>query len=113
MSFTESIRTCLLKYAIFDGCAGRAEFWWFAGFFWVVHMALHLIGADFTATVFWLGTLLPAIAVGTRRLHDTDRSGWWQLLWVIPVLGWIVLFVMFIQQGKPNRFGLQPQVQPT
>lgn len=113
MSFTESIRTCLLRYASFDGCAGRPEFWWFTLFVWIVHAALHGVGADLTATVFWLGTLLPSLAVGTRRLHDTDRTGWWQLLWAVPVLGWIILIVMLAQEGKPNRFGVTPQAVPT
>ena len=46
-------------------------------------------------------------AVGARRLHDTDRSGWWQLLFLVPVLGWIVLIVFWCQRGTegPNRFG--------
>ena len=53
------------------------------------------------------GLLIPSIAVGIRRLHDTDRSGWWQLLGLVPVLGWIALIVFYCQRGSagPNRFG--------
>ena len=55
--------------------------------------------------LFSLGVLLPSLAVGARRLHDTDRSAWYLLLWLIPVVGWIVLIVWAIQEAKePNRF---------
>jgi len=55
--------------------------------------------------LFSLGVLLPSLAVGARRLHDTDRSAWFLLLWLIPLVGWIVLIVWLIQEGKePNRF---------
>jgi uncharacterized membrane protein YhaH (DUF805 family) len=53
-----------------------------------------------------LATLLPSLAVGARRLHDTNRSGWLQLLWLIPVVGWILVIVWLAQEGRePNRFG--------
>ena len=50
--------------------------------------------------VFSIATLLPSIAVGARRLHDTNRSGWWLLLWLVPLVGWIVLIVFFAQEGN-------------
>jgi uncharacterized membrane protein YhaH (DUF805 family) len=57
--------------------------------------------------LFGLATLLPGLAVSVRRLHDTNRSGWWILLWFIPLIGIIVLIVWWVQQGTPgpNRFG--------
>ena len=59
--------------------------------------------------VFSLAVLLPYLAVGTRRLHDTDRSGWLQLIGLIPLIGWIVLIVWFAQEGKePNRYSSIP-----
>jgi uncharacterized membrane protein YhaH (DUF805 family) len=55
--------------------------------------------------VFSLATLIPYIAVGTRRLHDVDRSGWWQLIALIPLIGWIIVIIWLAQEGKqPNRF---------
>lgn len=58
------------------------------------------------SALFSLATLLPSLAVGARRLHDTNRSGWLQLLWLIPVVGWILLTVRLAQEGRePNRFG--------
>lgn len=58
------------------------------------------------SALFSLATLLPSLAVGARRLHDTNRSGWLQLLWLIPVVGWILVIVWLAQEGRePNRFG--------
>ncbi len=57
------------------------------------------------SVLFSLGVLLPSLAVGARRLHDTDRSGWFLLLWLIPIIGWIILIVWAVQEAKePNRF---------
>jgi len=105
MTFTESISTCFKKYASFDGIASRSEFWWFFLFLLLAGMALGLV-SDVLAGVFNLATLLPSLAVGTRRLHDTDRSGWFQLLWLVPVVGWIILIVLYAQDGKANRYSL-------
>jgi len=57
------------------------------------------------SSLFSLAVLLPSLAVGSRRLHDTDRSAWFLLLWLVPVIGWIILIVWAIQEGnEPNRF---------
>ncbi|MDG4768408.1 DUF805 domain-containing protein [Solwaraspora sp. WMMD406] len=60
---------------------------------------------------FSLALLLPSLAVGVRRLHDTDRSGWWLLIALIPIVGAIVLLVFFVLDGThgPNRFGPDPK----
>lgn len=105
MTFGESIRICFSKYADFNGRASRSEFWWWTLFIVLAGAAANIAGETVSA-LFHLGTLLPALAVTTRRLHDTNRSGWLQLLWLIPVIGWIVLIVWLVQQGKEqNRFG--------
>jgi uncharacterized membrane protein YhaH (DUF805 family) len=57
------------------------------------------------SVAFSLATLLPSIAVTARRLHDTDRSGWLQLLGLIPLIGWILLIIWCAEAGKPNRYG--------
>lgn len=104
MTFGESIRTCFSKYATFDGRATRSEYWWFFLFTFLVSAALSIF-SEVLPGVFSLGVLLPSLAVGVRRLHDIDKSGWFLLLWFIPVIGWIVLIVWAIQEGKePNRF---------
>jgi uncharacterized membrane protein YhaH (DUF805 family) len=105
MTFGESISVCFSKYADFTGCAKRSEFWWWTLFTFLVSVATGYFSQT-ASGLFSLATLLPSLAVGARRLHDTDRTGWWQLLWFIPVIGWIVLLVFFILEGKePNRFG--------
>lgn len=103
MTFSESIQTCFKKYADFNGCASRSEYWW-----WVLFIVLAIVGLSLVSeplgAIFNLAILLPTIAVTARRLHDTDRSGWLQLVGLIPLIGLIVLF-WYAQEGKhPNRF---------
>ena len=108
MTFGESIKTCFSKYADFSGRATRSEFWWWALFVLLVSAAVGII-SEVLSGVFSLAVLLPYLAVGTRRLHDTDRSGWLQLIGLIPLIGWIVLIVWFAQEGKePNRYSSPP-----
>ena len=104
MTFGKSISTCFSKYATFDGRASRSEFWWFFLFTFLVSAASSIVSETLSG-LFSLGVLLPSLAVGARRLHDVDRSGWFLLLWLIPIIGWIVLIVWAAQEGKePNRF---------
>jgi len=109
MDFQESIKQCFQKYADFNGRAKRPEYWWFALFCFVVSLALGVIG-DTLSLAFSLVTLLPSLAVGTRRLHDLNKSGWFQLLWLIPILGWIPLIYFLAQAGntETNQYGETP-----
>lgn len=104
MTFVESISTCFKKYVDFNGVASRSEFWWWFLFMVVVALLLESIN-NTLALVFNLAILLPSIAVYARRLHDTDRSGWWQLLMLIPIIGVIVVLVFCAQKEvRPTRF---------
>ena len=98
MTFTESIQTCFSKYADFNGRATKSEFWW-----WVLFVILATFAANILSEklgmLISIGTLLPYIAVTARRLHDTNRSGWWQLIGIIPVIGWIILIVWCVQES--------------
>ncbi|MBC7803802.1 MAG: DUF805 domain-containing protein [Candidatus Parcubacteria bacterium] len=108
MTFGESIRTCFSKYADFSGRAIRSEYWWWVLFTMLVSIAIGIV-SEMASGLFSLAVLLPTIAAATRRLHDTDRSGWWQLIWLIPLIGWIILIIFLAQEGKePNRFGTAP-----
>ena len=93
MGFTQSIRTCLSKYVVFSGRARRSEYWWFVLFIILVNVGLAVLGAVLFGTdpetgqgsnllnsVFQLAILLPLLAAGWRRLHDTGRPGWYLLL---------------------------------
>lgn len=113
-TFGSAITICLRKYADFQGRAPRAEYWWFTLFtilvdvaFSVVAAALHEHAIGILGDLVSLALLLPTIAVGARRLHDIDRSGWWQLLNLVPLVGWIIVFVWFCTRGTrgDNRFG--------
>ncbi len=108
MTFGESIKTCFSKYADFEGRATRSEFWWWMLFVFLASAATGIV-SEVLSGVFSLAVLLPNLAAGARRLHDTDRSGWLQLIALIPLIGWILLIVWCAQEGKePNRFGPAP-----
>ena len=99
------------KYATFSGRADRPEFWYYQLTYMVLYILLAIVDGvlgtmGILTAVFALGSIVPALAVGARRLHDTDRSGWWQLIVLIPLVGIIVLIVFFCQKGTdgPNRF---------
>ena len=100
MTFQESIRVCLRKYADFSGTASRAEYWWFVLFLALAGAVAYVV-ADSLGAVFFLATLLPLLAAGTRRLRDTGRSGWLQLLGLVPVAGLLVLALFMAQEGPP------------
>ncbi|HWN38654.1 MAG TPA: DUF805 domain-containing protein [Gammaproteobacteria bacterium] len=99
MTFAESVRTCLSKYVDFNGVASRSEFWWFFLFQIVVVVVLSFV-SQLVADIAALALLLPSLAVGARRLHDTGRSGWWLLIGLIPVIGTLVLIVFWVQESK-------------
>jgi uncharacterized membrane protein YhaH (DUF805 family) len=114
MGFGDAVSTCFAKYATFSGRAIRPEYWYWILFNILVSIGLAIIGlivepnvGNILSGLFDLAVLIPGIAVACRRLHDTDRSGWWQLLGFVPVVGWIILLVWFCQPGTPgtNRFG--------
>ena len=90
MTFYESIRECFIKYAEFNGRASRSEFWWFMLFIVLAASALLLIN-ETVSNIFLIATLLPLLAVGTRRLRDSGKSPWWQLFLLVPVGGIISL----------------------
>lgn len=105
MTIVESIKSCFSKYADFSGRASRSEFWWWVLFTFLASMVLGFV-SPMVSGLFSLAVLLPSIAVGARRLHDTDRSGWLQLVWLIPVIGWLLMIYWCVQDAKdPNRFG--------
>jgi uncharacterized membrane protein YhaH (DUF805 family) len=99
MTFQASVKVCFSKYADFGGRATRSEYWWFVLFIVLVGLAASIVSNTLSG-LFSLATLLPQIAAATRRLHDTNRSGWWQLIVLVPVIGWIVLIVFLAQEGK-------------
>ena len=105
MTFTESIQTCFKKYADFSGRASKSEFWWWTLFVILIGIGAQIIG-NIPGALVSLGTLLPSLAVTSRRLHDIDRSGWWQLIGFIPLIGWGVFIYWCVQDSTvQNRYG--------
>ena len=118
MNFMTAVKTCFSNYVTFSGRASRSEFWYFFLFMVIGSIVtIMLDGAIFAGkmydpfnSIFGLVTFIPSVAVSVRRLHDTDRSGWWYLLHLVLVIGTIVLIVWFCKAGNSgaNRFGADP-----
>ncbi len=113
----------LVEVCPFKGRAIRSEFWWWQLFSTVALFAPDVVTLALPSaahSLAWLvlvlvadvALLLPGISVTVRRLHDTDRNGWWSWLGFIPIIGWIAVLVFFVTKGTPgdNRFGPQPAI---
>jgi uncharacterized membrane protein YhaH (DUF805 family) len=112
----------LKKYVVFKGRARRKEYWYFVLFNILISIALGIIdgitgsfsseaGIGLLGGLYSLAVLLPSIAVSVRRLHDTNRSGWWLLIGLAPLIGAIVLIVFMVQdsQSDENQYGPSPK----
>ena len=125
MGFTEAIRSGFDHYVKFDGRASRSAYWWWALFVFIVGIVANVLDGvfglqqfrEFNGQMYAAGgvisglatvaLLLPNLSVTIRRLHDTDRSGWWWFIVIFPVIGWIIYLYFMIARGTPgpNRFG--------
>jgi uncharacterized membrane protein YhaH (DUF805 family) len=106
----------LKKFAVFTGRSRRQEFWMFVLINAIIMIGLTVIetvvgGPGILGTLYSLAVLVPSLAVGARRLHDTNRSGWWQLIGFVPLIGLIVLIVFFVADSQPgsNQYGPNPK----
>ena len=113
MTFADAIRDGFAQYANFNGRSSRPAYWWWWLFGVLVLIVAAVLDAALGTWVFYaavaLGFLIPNLAVGVRRLHDTGRSGWWLLIGLIPLVGAIVLLVFFVQPSDgPNQWGGGP-----
>jgi len=105
----------LKKYADFTGRARRTELWMFVVISFVISVVLavvdRMIGSMVLGALYGLAVLIPSLAVGARRLHDTGRSGWWLLIGLVPIVGLIVLIVFYLIEGTkgPNAYGPDPK----
>lgn len=106
LSFGKAISNVFSNYATFSGRARRSEFWWFA------LLNVLVVWIPYLGWVWSLAVLIPGLALAVRRLHDTGRSGWFYLLSVIPLVGWILMIVWFCQDSEPgtNRYGKNPKL---
>jgi len=116
MNFQSSIKTCFNKFAQFSGRASRSEFWFFVLFETIGYAVAVVIDTMIfnysweedgpIYIIFQIIIFIPSIAVGSRRLHDIDKSGWWQLL-IFTIIGIIPLIIWFAKKGynKKNLYG--------
>ena len=109
----------LRQYAVFDGRARRKEYWMFLLFNFVIAAALGLVGrviglGGALQALYTLGVLIPGLAVSVRRLHDTGRSGWWLLVVLVPLVGWLIVLYFMVQPGETaeNSHGPDPKSDP-
>lgn len=113
MTFSEAISKNMKAVTNFDGRAGRAEFWWWILATWILQVVVYFPTGGVSSSGFlWLlgwilslALLLATLAVGSRRLHDTGRTGWLQLLYMIPILGWVILVYLWAQPGHTGDNG--------
>lgn len=112
----------LKKYAVFNGRARRKEYWYFALFNLIISIVLAIVdnmlgsfstevGIGLLGGIYSLAIFIPGLAVSIRRLHDTGRSGWWLLIFLIPLIGAIVLLIFMLQDSTPggNIYGENPK----
>lgn len=108
------------KYAEFNGRAQRAEYWYFVLFNFLISLGLGIVSSiigndsNILGSLYGLAMLIPGIAVGVRRLHDTGRSGWMLLISLIPLIGWIWIIVLLATDSTPgeNQYGPNPKGIP-
>jgi uncharacterized membrane protein YhaH (DUF805 family) len=116
----------LRKYTVFEGRSRRSEYWYFTLFNILISIVLNIVDRGIRTydskttlgllgTIYALAVLIPGIAVGIRRLHDTNRSGWWLLIAFIPLIGAIILIVFLAQDSDAgaNQYGTNPKLAPT
>jgi uncharacterized membrane protein YhaH (DUF805 family) len=113
--FFNAYKTALSRYVVFSGRTSVGGFWRFVAVNLLVAVALMLLGS--VSSIFYvlyalyvLAVLLPGLAVSVRRLHDTGRSGWFILMGLLPLVGFIILIVFYVQPSEgPNQFGPGPE----
>jgi uncharacterized membrane protein YhaH (DUF805 family) len=118
MGFGQAISTGFVKYVNFSDRACRSEFWYWTLFTVILSVVDNIINYQFHTNlphlIVSLVLFLPNLAIYVRRLHDTNRSGWWLLICLIPLVGIIVLLVWAATKGTdgPNQYGPDPLADP-
>ena len=112
MNFVESIQTCYKKFFDFSGRASKSEYWWFQLYNAIIYVLTFVFQGDLVLlfSILIIVNLIPMYAVGVRRIHDSDKSGWFVLISLIPLIG-LYIFVLLLQDGSKgkNRFGVKPK----
>ncbi len=115
MDIQQAVKTVLSSYAKFEGRSGRPEYWWWVLAYFIAALLTAFVGGmlgmgQWLTNLLTLVLLVPNIAVGIRRFHDIGKSGWWLLLGLIPLIGWIAVIYFAVQPSQgPNQYGEGPQ----
>ena len=115
MDFMQAVKTVLNNYVKFEGRSGRSEYWWWFLAYFVGYIIAMFVGGflgmgELVAGLFGLAVLLPSLGVAVRRFHDIGMSGWWVLIFIIPLVGLIAMIFFFIKPSEgPNQYGEGPQ----
>ena len=112
MSFVESLQVCYKKFFDFSGRASKSEYWWFQLYNIILYILTFVFQNDLMLllSILIIVNLIPVYAVGVRRIHDVNKSGWWVLISFVPIIG-LYIFVLLISDGSKgkNRFGPKPK----
>jgi uncharacterized membrane protein YhaH (DUF805 family) len=114
MTMPQAIKSCFGKYVTFSGRSSRSEYWYFTLFYVLASIIGNILDAAIEVPVFaaivTVAFILPSLAAGARRLHDTGRSGWWLLLSFVPLIGLIVLIIWLATKSYEgaNKYGPPP-----
>ena len=112
MNLVESIQTCYKRFFDFSGRASKSEFWWFQLYAIIIYVLVFVFQGDLVLvlSIIAIANIIPVYASGVRRLHDTNKSGWFILISIIPIIGLIVIFLLIADGTKgKNRFGPKPK----
>ena len=112
MNFVESIQACYKKFFDFSGRASKSEYWWFQLYTIIIYCLQFVFQGDLVLvfSILVIANIIPLYAAGVRRLHDTDKPGWFVLISIIPILGLIIFFLLMGEGSKgKNRFGPKPK----
>lgn len=115
MDIQQSVKTVLGNYANFEGRSGRSEYWWWVLAYMIAYAAVYIVGGIVglgrpLAAILGLALLIPNITVSVRRFHDIGKSGWWCLIFLIPLVNIVAWIYFFIKPSEgPNQHGEGPQ----
>ena len=112
MNFIESLQTCYKKFFDFSGRASKSEYWWFQLYNTILYILTFVFQNDLALlfSILIIANLIPVFAAGVRRVHDSNKSGWWILISFVPIIG-LYIIVLLITDGSKgkNKFGPKPK----
>ena len=117
MTFSDAVRDGFQKYVVFSGRSSRPAYWWWYLFTFIAYIVAaiidQIIGTFVITVILALALLLPNLAVTVRRLHDAGHSGWWILIGLLPLIGFIVILIFVLTPSQPpNQWGEAPDTVP-